>query len=571
MRHCVPLALILVVCTASAALAAPVDSNLAAADNGGGCYPDPYTGDHLFSMLNLVNPEWAPVLNGTVVDSAPVLLHGTVAEVHGQLGGDFPSTHISSDMVAELTLATPDEGRIATGNGAHLAIEWETGALPPFTWPGVGDTATALGRWIFDCGHPGAVPGNCSTTVSQPCLANLDCTPPGCPSCVGGETCVGTVYNYSSEMHPPHAMASVRQGRGYRWGKAATAPTLPVTRADIYVSSFAGGAGDNCVLTHSANYLDLLSVECYPLSAPVAHINEQDFVVDIPMPPRPVGATKLKKKVKKYPIPMGGKRAGMKIEKFGLSDPMDPDYANPFIRVTARMTAAKLPTDFASTIWVGWKEDTTPLQHVRTTVTSLVVNNPVRATNPISPKTCTADNAPCNTTADCGPASFCLGVGTVKGWYMDMHVNGEWQRLTNLDPVDAGQEIPQNLVWDQYLPAGGEVHLLAQGKSQECIDTMYGKSIAQDLNEQGLSKGANCLFSAAREAGDVDATYAGPDFGGGVGGTTMYQTASVGGQGGHCSVTTSTLCVGAADCPMGETCTITGGAFTLKYTIERLP
>src|SRR5437867_3256987 len=83
--------------------AAGPDSNLAANVNGGGCYPMPVTGD-LFSMLSLVNPEWAPVTNGMTVGSDPVLVHGTVDDVHGQLGGDFPSTHVSSDMVAELSL-----------------------------------------------------------------------------------------------------------------------------------------------------------------------------------------------------------------------------------------------------------------------------------------------------------------------------------------------------------------------------------------------------------------------------------------------------------------------------------
>jgi hypothetical protein len=122
------------------------DSNLAV-DVNGGCYPQPVTGD-LFSQLLLVDPEWSPVLSGTVIDSAPVLIHGTVADVHGLLSGDFPSTHISSDMVAELTLDAADQDRVATGNGSHLAIEWEARALPEFSWPGEGDRTVALGRWI---------------------------------------------------------------------------------------------------------------------------------------------------------------------------------------------------------------------------------------------------------------------------------------------------------------------------------------------------------------------------------------------------------------------------------------
>jgi hypothetical protein len=46
---------------------------------------------------------------------------------------------------------------------------------------------------------------------------------------------------------------------------------------------------------------------------------------------------------------------------------------------------------------------------------------------------------------------------------------------------------------------------------------------------------------------------------------------SVGGEGGHCSMTTAQGCVVTADCPSGESCIATSGAFTLQYRIERLP
>ena len=49
-----------------------------------------------------------------------------------------------------------------------------------------------------------------------------------------------------------------------------------------------------------------------------------------------------------------------------------------------------------------------------------------------------------------------------------------------------------------------------------------------------------------------------------------YVTPSIGGDGGTCSTTTSQLCVVDADCPMGETCNVTGGAFKLHYTITKL-
>ena len=47
--------------------------------------------------------------------------------------------------------------------------------------------------------------------------------------------------------------------------------------------------------------------------------------------------------------------------------------------------------------------------------------------------------------------------------------------------------------------------------------------------------------------------------------------ASAGGDAGHCSATLTQPCVVAADCSAGESCIVTGGAFTLQYRIERLP
>jgi len=78
------------------------------------------------------------------------------------------------------------------------------------------------------------------------------------------------------------------------------------------------------------------------------------------------------------------------------------------------------------------------------------------------------------------------------------------------------------------------------------------------------------LQSTSHYAGTVDATYAGPDFGA-PGGVADYELPSVGGEGGTCSLTTTTKCVVDADCLAGESCVTTGGAFSLQYRIERLP
>src|SRR5262249_52931371 len=155
----------------------------------------------LLDMLTLINPEWAPVVNGQTVDSAPVLIHGLVQGMHGDTSGDFPSTHLRADVNHFLQLDAADADRLAPRNDHGLIhTEWEAGVYPAWAWAGEGDRVVALGRWIFDCGHTGAIAGQCSVSSSHQCVLDGDCRPPICASCGASETCVGTHYGYSSEL-----------------------------------------------------------------------------------------------------------------------------------------------------------------------------------------------------------------------------------------------------------------------------------------------------------------------------------------------------------------------------------
>ena len=564
--------LVLAVVAAPRAFGAPVNSDLATAQLGGGCYP---TGIQpgLLDMLVLVNPEWAPLQNGQVVDSSPIVIHGVVQGMHGDTSGDFPSTHVRADVNHFVLLDAVDADRLATGNDDGLIhTEWEAGAYPAWAWAGTGDRVVAMGRWIFDCGHPGPTPGNCSATTSQQCVIDSDCP--------NGETCTNAHFAYSAEMHPPQATAAIRQGRGGILLKRAGAPAVPATRADVFVSPDGGGAGDRCILTHRANATDLLSVQCFPLAQAVATqglpapLNAQDFHFDVPLPPRPHGGTP-KARLVTYPAP-GGVAARIR-KRPRIIDP------SPHMEVTVRMSRrvhGQMPTGFAGTIFAGWLRDTSPLTHVRLTIDTLEVNNALQLATPVAPKTCAPEHNPplaCDTTADCRPPvcpscannENCLGVGPVKAWQMQAAVNGEWQEFGGLASVDTGEVIPQALVFDQYLPPSGAVHLELTGVARECVDALYNRSLATNIAEVGFVKGLACLASNAHSAGTIDVSYGGPDFGAGTG-TMTYATTSTGGEGGHCSMTTGMLCVVNGDCPSGETCVITGGAITLHYTIARL-
>src|SRR5256885_681805 len=112
-------------------------------------------------MLVLVDPEWAPLLNGMSVASTPITVHGTVQGMHGDTSGDFPATHVRADVNHFVVLDPADVDRLATGNDdGELHFEWEAGTYPAWAWAGAGDRVVGIGRWIFDCGHPGAQPGH---------------------------------------------------------------------------------------------------------------------------------------------------------------------------------------------------------------------------------------------------------------------------------------------------------------------------------------------------------------------------------------------------------------------------
>jgi hypothetical protein len=572
------LAALVLVTGAVGAMAQPIDSDLAESRHGGGCYTTGVQPDVL-GMLTLINPEWASIANPSGIDADPVLISGTVERIHGESSGDFPSTHAFSDVVTDVKVDPEHETKVATGNDeeGEMAFEWETGAYPDWAWPGPSDRIYGLGRHIFDCGHPGFKPGKCSITTARDCVLDSDCRTPVCTTCDAGdaETCEGEHFGYSSELHPPYAAAAIRQGRGSVLSKRKNAKAVPATVADVWVSANGGGAGDRCVLTHQASDLDQLSVACWPLKEPVAHLNAVDFTFEMPLPPRPKGAGKPRLRFVAPPTSTdatavdGGRPARFKVKKH-------LDAAGSFLAITVRMTKkhkGELPTGFAGRFVAGWNDKAAALTHVRVTVTDILVANDLMRATPLIPRTCSVSDTPCDVAADCPAGEQCLGEGPVHGWHGQANVNGEWRRFSGpeLDTVTDGSIVPQSIVLDQYLPAGGALAVHADAFARECIDTAYAHSLADGLARYGLLKGIQCLGAdEAHSGGAVDVSYPGPDFGAGPSGTQTYETQSVGGEGGACSTTTSMLCVVDADCPGGETCVTTGGAFRLRYTIEKL-
>ena len=107
---------------------------------------------------------------------------------------------------------------------------------------GHGDRITTAGRWIWDCGHRDPDPlGTCSITMSEQCIVDSDCAPPGCPTCLPDETCAGTVFNYHSDIHAPQAVAVTRLGGGYSFNRRRRAGRRATRTASGSRPTAAGG------------------------------------------------------------------------------------------------------------------------------------------------------------------------------------------------------------------------------------------------------------------------------------------------------------------------------------------
>jgi hypothetical protein len=472
--------------TATASTIAPVDSSLALASNGGGCYLPASTS--LLDQLALVNPEWAPVVNGSNPVSTPVLVHGTAVESHVSQE-DFPAGHVSFDQNTSLALDSADAGLLATGNynselvngQPTLELEREAGSYPAWAWAGVGDRVVALGRWIFDCGHPN-------------------------PSATG-------VLNYRSELHPPQAVAVIRSGGGAVLQDGSR--PVPATRADVYVSGDGGGAGDACVVTHRPTITALvLGPSCFPLSAPLAQLNATDFSFDVPLPAVPGGRNPVLTVIQRPTPSLSSTPVPARLDSIFKTD---ANGSNPRFHVTVHMTElvnGTLPTGLAATLEAGWLQSpNSPMVHLRVTLDGITVNDALKPTLP-------------------------FGLPTPPGWKLQADVNGQWQEIGGLDQVNSssvGDFIPVSAVFDQYMPRSGTLRLESNAASKACVDTMFGQSLLTDLLRFGFDPtnpatlgpatqlGFLCLSATEADAGSVETSYAAPSFGASE---TAYQVVS---------------------------------------------
>ena len=506
---------------------APVDSNLALSDNGGGCFAPLISANptQLLSLIPTVNPEWAPVVNGSNPVSEPVLIHGTAVESHIS-HEDFPAGHVTFDQNTELVLDPADLGRLATGNtDGRLEIEWETGSYPAWAWAGIGDRVVALGRWIFDCGHPDPLAIGLCEGAPIPCISNADCpaTPPGVPAV----QCQGARLGYRSELHPPQAIAVIRSGRGgvLHPSEGGEGHAVPVTRADVFISPDGGGAGDECIVSHKPSPEAVIfgvpgELPCFPLKPEkrLAQLNAKDFTFDVPLPDVPRGREPELRVSPQQPAPA----VAAAYEARFVAAPQ------PHFEVTVRMTQpvdGHLPTGFASTFLAGWRHaPRSPLAHLRVTVDTVVVQNALKPPLPLP------------------------DLVVPPGWKMQVNVNGEWQEIAGLGGVATPGPVAVNAVFDQFLPRDATLRIHSDASSKMCFDPLFAHSLLEDLVLFGfnpfdpdptlptlglaIAKGTLCLkggrpdgLDKELDAGEVDVAFTGPTFGASA---EPYEVASAG-------------------------------------------
>lgn len=236
-----------------------------------------------------------------------------------------------------------EHGRIEVEN-EYGSLPWNDAGdagyfgLPPWAWPATGDRAIVDGYWIYDCGHHD----------------------PG----------------YRSEIHPAWMVVALRnmmqsaEARGSnRQGWVAPlgsddASFSPVTKADVWISSFGGEAVEDS--------LDELGPNGEDWWQPV---NSRDYDFDIPAPVKPSSDAVLKMQIQEPPGDYW-RPPGAVGPSFDLSNmtvlPGERDgrtWVHVHIPFTSVPTSAAHPYMlFAKSLIVGWDVPAPDVKHLRITV-----------------------------------------------------------------------------------------------------------------------------------------------------------------------------------------------------------
>lgn len=275
----------------------------------------------------------------------------------------FPDNHIpfASDPTADYRYLI-GSGNFEIGEPKAkglIEVEWEYGAhswndaasanyygFPSWAWPNLGDRVLVEGFWVFDCGH-GGDSGSAWRTEIHP--ARL-------------------VVTYRNMVQSQLARASYRKGSVAPLG-TDDRDFSPVTRADIFASSYGGEVVDN-LFDDDVFYGPNLNPPQPDWWQPV---NDKNYVFDILAPDRPSDDAVLVWQVLDPP-------SDYQESPSAVHPPFDPaihivPILRPDLRQGVRVTIpfASLTANsnymvFAKTILVGWDVPQPDVMHFRVDV-----------------------------------------------------------------------------------------------------------------------------------------------------------------------------------------------------------
>jgi hypothetical protein len=454
---------------ASLNLARPIQTAQAVDGSGANCGNFELTILGLIGVADIPEPGWVWIDPSNrfrdVVGSVPVKSEITHT--------DFPTIHDSHDQNTDVVVDPAYTDLLSTGNsGGKIELEWEIGTFPNETgsdpertfpkwaWPNVGDRVWANGDWIFDCGHPAEIDG---------------------------------VDHYKSEIHPPRAIASMRNQVRTMPGTGTT--PVPVTATDLYIHGRAGFVGDDLVCGQDIIIGEgSCDVSAYPhRGAPI----DVDFAFDIASPPKPFPTAVLATVVEDGP--------GNTLSPAPVLTPA-ADGSSVHVSIPLAGSGATPDDVYAQKINVGWVFPPDALRHLNLTLNLMDLHEDM-------------DLDP----GDCECTFFWMNVDRAAD---------EWIRLStfatgNMNDYDDdggagdGEMGFSGAVFDFYVANDQDFSVRAHGYDQDCLDDEYGNHIIGAEVGGVLVPNGNALALAACYLGTADnddynvlaATFAAPGYG----------------------------------------------------------
>jgi uncharacterized repeat protein (TIGR01451 family) len=186
-------------------------------------------------------------LGWTWVDFAHPMqnLTGVVEEKSHVSYTDLPMAHDSHDQNFDVLPDPQYDYLMSDANlqdeDGHMEIEWEVNDFPEWAWPNIGDRVWVNGNWILDCSHKGGATGH-----------------------------------HSAEIHPPRAIASIRDQVHTLPGTGTTPVAVKAT--DLYIH----GEGGYATTVEECGVNSVILLHKFDSCTPRPGIAE-DYDFDIPL------------------------------------------------------------------------------------------------------------------------------------------------------------------------------------------------------------------------------------------------------------------------------------------------